>query len=680
MTLGRQGKSPIEIDRNLKQACQMDFVLLGDIGTAETRITAPLERRILAVLLAKRNRSVSQDYLIDAIWAGFPPEHASDSLFSKISRLRRVIGTERIERSCGGYRLCVHDSECDASRFEAAAHDALRSMSPEASDHALALWKDPVFAEFADELFATNERLRLEELRDEVEIHRMELLLADGSPGAIVAADSLARRLCLNERVAMSLAAALASTGRHVEAVRSLTQFRDLLAEETGLVPSPEFALVERRLLSCESSTRRALMPNQVWPSASVPERARVPHYRTPIVGRVNEVAHLLEALRERRLVTVVGEGGIGKTRVAAELASRSLAEGRQVVWCTLDAQAGVDKAGLGRRLALAATENVADQEAEFRHINDDDVIDHLADANLLFVLDECERVVGPLGDVIGDLLQRDGAQFVVTSRVPLRLPEEHVIRLDGLPTDGPHSLAAAFLRSRLPSSIGEIDDRELGALAEMTGGMPLALELLAVRLADIPAETMLAMLRDRLPVMEPVARGHNRSLRHAIAWSYESLTPGARSLFRALSTLADGFDLDLLATIGGGMDDGRRGGVETVWLTELLDHSLVRRSPLDPDRYEMLRPIADAGLALIVEQGDRELSDRHMVHAVIGFLRRAANGRLGTDAEKWIVRAERESPNVRFAFHTAMNRGWTADAAEITELQEPEARLVICK
>lgn len=239
------------------QTLRMMFVMLGDIGAAGKLITAPLERRILAILLAKRNHSVSQDYLIDTVWGGQPPARATDSLFSKISRLRHVLGAERIVRTGNGYRLNLCDDECDASRFEIAACKALKSSAQELDDDALAVWQEPVFAEFAHEHFASGERLRLEELRDEVEMHRAELLLSLGSPHATAAADELARRLSLNERVAICRARALAAAGRHVDAVRAMHTFRETLADEIGLIPSAEFVSAEAEILACDSLTTR---------------------------------------------------------------------------------------------------------------------------------------------------------------------------------------------------------------------------------------------------------------------------------------------------------------------------------------------------------------------------------------------------------------------------------------
>jgi DNA-binding SARP family transcriptional activator len=491
----------------------MEFVLFGDIGVADAPITANLERRILAVLLARRNQAISQDLLVDTVWGGTPPASANDSLFSKISRLRRVLGADRLVRTAAGYRLIVAEDECDVSQFELLASRAVHTQSVEAADDALRIWRDPVFAEFADEPFAIGERTRLEHLRDEVETHRLDLLLDRRAGDALGAADALVQRLPLSERAATGRARALATAGRHAEAVRALHDFREHLADETGLSPSVGFGALEHRLLVGASDS---LAPNAVTTRAIT---TQAPMYRTALIGRVDEVDHLIEALSTRRLVSLIGEGGIGKTRVAAELFERCLHTGRRAVWCSLDSLVDADRVAILRRLNRAVSDNVAD-----RDVSEDELLDLLAHDDLLFVLDECERVLDPLGDILDAILRRCDARIIVTSRVPLRLADEHVVRLDGLATAGPDSLAVTLLRSRLGPQADLVEPRHLAALAELTDGMPLAIELLAARLADMPAETVLAMLRSRIPVTEHATRGHNRSLRQAIAWSYEPL------------------------------------------------------------------------------------------------------------------------------------------------------------
>jgi hypothetical protein len=205
---------------------------------------------------------------------------------------------------------------------------------------------------------------------------------------------------------------------------------------------------------------------------------------------------------------------------------------------------------------------------------------------------------------------------------------------------------------------------------------MPLAIELLAARLGDMPADTVLEMLRARIPVTEHVTRGHNRSLRQAIAWSYESLSAEARSLFCALSTFTDGFTVDLLRSMSTAGPPGTSGtsGSETLALTQLLDQSLVRRSTSDPDRYEMLRPIADAGLSMIADNRSRQSAERQMVRAVIDFLARSAIERRGPDEARWVARNDREWTNVRHAFYTAVRHDWIDDAAHLVHLVTDEA------
>jgi predicted ATPase/class 3 adenylate cyclase/DNA-binding SARP family transcriptional activator len=215
-------------------------------GGQPVRLGSRRQRLALAVLAVHANKVVSTDRLTEALWGDTPPPSAVHTLHTLVARLRAVVGSDRIETRPPGYRLRIEPEEFDALRFDALVHVGLTSTHrPDAAlgafDDALALWRGPAFAEFVDEEFAEAEAARLEELRiDAIEARAAALLEVDRAGEAVGELEAQITHHPLRERLRAVLMLALARAGRPVEALRAYEAFRRFLAEEIGVVPSPE--------------------------------------------------------------------------------------------------------------------------------------------------------------------------------------------------------------------------------------------------------------------------------------------------------------------------------------------------------------------------------------------------------------------------------------------------------
>ncbi|WP_431913822.1 BTAD domain-containing putative transcriptional regulator [Nonomuraea jabiensis] len=297
----------------------MQFGILGPLlvrspGGEPLAIGGPRPRALLALLLLDAGRMVSVERLIDGQYGDRPPTEAANAIQAQISRLRRSLPAGLIEFHGAGYRLAVSPDDVDAHRFERLSREGRKLLAagrfPGAASslrEALELWRGPALADVADAPFAGPQALRLEELRLSAteDLMEAELGLPEGSP--VAALQDLVAAHPLRERPRGLLMRALEAAGRPSEALAVFDETRRLLADELGTDPSPELAALHLAILRAERHQVRRVAP---------------PAQLNRLVGREEELARLT-ALRGVRLVTLVGPGGIGKTRLAIEAATR---------------------------------------------------------------------------------------------------------------------------------------------------------------------------------------------------------------------------------------------------------------------------------------------------------------------------------------------------------------------
>ena len=344
-----------------------------------------------------------------------------------------------------------------------------------------------------------------------------------------------------------------------------------------------------------------------LMPKTLDPLRTNLPSAPTPLVGRGDEVGEVVTALLgDTRLVTVVGAGGTGKTRLALAVADRLLDE-------------LADGAFLVELAELTSSEEVLGAIGSVLGTTTDLLAGTLAGRELLLVLDNFEHVLDAAPKLAGLLRAAPCLRILVTSQAPLRLAEEQTFALSGL-ADAP---AAALLIARAKRAsrdlvIDEAGAAAVAALCRELDGSPLAIELAAARLALLSPQELLERLRRSPDALGRGGRGlpdRQRGLRAAMQWSYGLLDPQAASLFRRMGHFAGETTLERIERV---CDDGIDDVLES--LARLVDLSLVRRTR--GGRFELTSALLSYSRELLEESGERDaLCRRHAETLVAEWL-----------------------------------------------------------
>jgi DNA-binding SARP family transcriptional activator len=448
-----------------------------DQGGAEVQLSAAKLRTLLALLLVYRGRPVSVDRIAETLWGDQPPRSAANLVQGYIRDLRRCIGAQEVTTVPGGYRLDVRRESVDADRFE----DLVRARRYE---QALALWHGTALAEWAERPWARATVARLEEMRLSVVEARLAQQV-DAGPAATLLAElaALVEEHPLRERLRVLQVRALYAAGRQADALAAYTQARRYLADEVGLEPGPELRAVEAAVLAQDSS----LLPAPIRSAAAPPVPVAA------LVGRDSELAMLRSALTTARLVTLCGPGGIGKTRLAIEVAAASPPP-YGAVWF-VELAPVVAGSGVATSVARAL------QLAESPGHEIDLICDYLSRRHGLLVLDTCEHVVEAAAGLATRVLSRCPELWILaTTRQPLRAPGEQVVNLSGLDETAGAEVFTARARAANPAA--ELDTAGVWAIVGRLEGLPLALELAAARLASLSLQQLITGLGQPLEAL----------------------------------------------------------------------------------------------------------------------------------------------------------------------------------
>ncbi|MDQ3156841.1 MAG: helix-turn-helix domain-containing protein [Actinomycetota bacterium] len=423
----------------------------------------------------------------------------------------------------------------------------------------------------------------------------------------------------------------------------------------------PEFVALARKRVGRTSSNSPSVFAEQIHPLF-----AAVPPQRTRLIGRERELGLLIKAFGDRsiRLHTLTGPGGIGKTRVAAEAATRSQGMFRDgVFFLSLGSVDQPDRVIplIARTLGLATAENASVA----------DISGHLEAAEILVVLDTFEHLLQAAVALSVLMAECPGVTLLITSRESLHLRDENVIPVPplelpeaGLADVSSVASSALFLdRARAIRPDLRLDataSRLVVEICRRLNGLPLAIELAASRIQHLPLVALRDQLDSRLNVLTrgPVdLPARQRTMRHTIAWSYDLLSSAERSLFRALSVFAGGWLLasadDVWASVSPDRDT-------LASMSALVDKSLVVLTEADgPEpRYGMLDIIGEYAMEQREEYEESQILRR--AHA-LSFLSLAETAELelgGSAQEAWYRRLLMENENLRNALRWAASHG----------------------
>lgn len=643
----------------------MEVAVLGPlrvrVGTEWASIDSSRQRTILALLTAHRPRPVSADELLDTVWHGHPPGGGVKTLRYHVSKLRDLLDPERSRRGRGpirtlpsGYALDLPGEAVDAERFESLAREGRRRLvngsliaARGMLDEALELWRGDAWAEFRFDEFALPMIRRLDELRLAAVEDRIETRLRLGERTGVVAElHGLTSRHPFRPRLWTQLVSAHVGVGDRAGALRAADRARTNLGGELDLE-------IEDLLGEPGRTVGRSPTGTDVVGRA----RDAIPVRTSSFVGREEELARLRSLSHRQRLVTVVGQGGVGKSTLAAEAARLLVAEGRSVSYVDLTSVGDPEAVVVHIARCLGVPPELGRSTA-------DAVLDHLGSNAHVLVLDGCEHLGAAPGCAVGELLTRaPGLRVVATSRSPLHVDGEHLVWLEPfeVPAGGePASLADCAAvrlvvdRARARRDV-EWDEEILASLAEVcrrVDGLPLALELAAARLAVLSVDELLDGLARSAELLtddrRPLER--HRSLRATFEWSHALLSPPAREVLASVSVWRGRFDLPAIEAVCEATDRaGLLGAVE-----ELVDFSFLSRD--------------DAGfrtLGLVREFARRQLSTsgrepgvraRHAEHLATISARRSGSGSVDPPTDPEVHRSE--SANRLDAFDWAIEHG----------------------
>ncbi|MGQ0623653.1 MAG: BTAD domain-containing putative transcriptional regulator [Sporichthyaceae bacterium] len=603
-------------------------------------------RTLLALLAARFGRGWPADELADALWGDDPPARPGAALQSQVFRLRRALGEtgQWVETVGAGYRLAGPAQRLDAARFERLIDTAHRDTGAAALgrlEQALGLWRGRAYADTGEHPELLAEAARLTELRASAAQARVELLLELARPEqASAAAVELVAAAPYAEVPVRLLGHALAAGGRHADALAEFRRFRLRLRDDLAVEPTPALRDAEEALLRHLDPVPRA--------AATV----RLPGNR--LIGREEELADLVERIGRRRVVTVVGPGGVGKTRLAlhaAALAADRYPDGLFVCELAAVADGGDVAAAIASAVGVErrAGQSPADRVAAF-----------LSGRRVLLLLDNCEHLRAAVREVLAVLVASAATLDVLaTSRTRLDTPLEDVLSLPTLAIEssGPGLAPAVELfvdRLRALRAGLELDAEGMAAvraLARRADGLPLALELATARCQTRSPVEVAADYDAHIPVDPRRGVDRHRSIDAMVGWSYDRLPAERAKVFERLSVFAGGWTADAAAALA-----GPRADLDAA-LTGLIEASMVvvgeRGGGL---RYAMLEPIREFANDALARRGELEVTQaRHAVWAV-EFVESAEVGLRSAAEGRWHRRVTAESGNLRGAHRWALN------------------------
>jgi predicted ATPase/DNA-binding SARP family transcriptional activator len=636
---------------------------------------------ILALLALREGSPVERDWLVGTLWPESAESAALANLRCSLKDLRRALGPAAGRlRSPTPHTLALDliDAVVDVAAFDR----GIRQGDPRSLERAVSLYRGALL-EGCSEAWVLQER----EIREQAYLGALERLAARClALGDATAAQSYLRRAVatdpLRESAQRALMQALVASGNDAAALMTYRELRGLLHRELNAEPDPETQALFRQLREearekadgvARSEARTGVRRGEFPPLRGLEARPNnLPVQPTPLIGREQELITLQQMLgrAEGRLVTLTGPGGVGKTRLALQVAADLLdAFGDGVVF--------VDLAPIRDPALVAST--VA-QTLGVRETGEQSLVASLKryvrEKQLLLVLDNFEQVLQAAPTVAELLGAAPSLKVLVTSRAVLRLRGEQEFAVPPLARPDPRHLppvaalsqyaAVELFIQRAASARPEfsVTNENAPAVAEIChrlDGLPLAIELAAARARLLTPQAMLARLESRLKLLVGGPRdlpARQQTLRETIGWSYELLTEAEQALFRRLSVFVGGCTLEAAEAVCNAEGelplpvlDGIASLMEQSLLQQVDGEDVPAGGGGEP-RFAMFETIREFGLEQFEASGEAETIRRR--HACY-FLRLAEERNPGGACFKslrpdWMDRVKAELDNLRAA------------------------------
>jgi predicted ATPase/DNA-binding SARP family transcriptional activator/Tfp pilus assembly protein PilF len=659
------------------------FGILGPLRVerqkGELRVGGARRRGVLLRLLASANEAVPVDLLAEDVWDGNPPSAVVSTLQSHVSDLRQLLGPDRLVFARGAYLVRAGPDELDVTLFEGdlaegrvAIGEGRMRDGVELLEQGLGRWRGFPFADVAGAAWALAPSARLEEERNIAVEEALEARLGLGwhDEVCLMGEDAVATEPFRERRWGI-LMLALYRAERQADALRVFQRARHTLADELGIDPSPQLVRLENDILQHD--------PRLDWSGPATPrastagvlrserERSSLPIPVSGFVGRRWELAELQRLIGAYRLVSLVGTGGIGKTRLAIEAAARCIDQFDDGVWF-VDLAAVSVPGGVASAVATAVgLFSNSDESVESV------LVDRIRGMASLLVFDNCEHLIEETAATVEALLEAGpGLRVLATSRSALRLPGERVWLAPPIDTPSQFDdfdpsdilefdavrlfLERAAEASALEDPSAE-DLRLIGRLTSALDGLPLAIELAAARVGTLGLEQV-SSLDDRLGLIgegSRTARSRHKTMAATIDWSYQLSSPDLQAAFRRLSVFVGGFGLEAATDVISETDVAANVAAALSGLVELSLVSYERPdtgglASHDRGRYAMLETIRQFAVSrLEVEDGaDGALAAREAHSKYFsGLAARASGALVGWQQGQWLAALETEHANL---------------------------------
>jgi predicted ATPase/DNA-binding SARP family transcriptional activator len=565
------------------------FGVLGPLVLELDGVVVPVpsgrQRSLLALLLRGGGTAVSRDRLIDELWGERPPATAVSALHVHLSKLRALLDGQLL-LGPGGYALAPDGFELDARSLDSLIDEA-RADPGRAGvllREALTLFRGDPLCDIACEGSVADWRRELEEKRLHTTLWRIDADLAAGGAGEMVAElERLTTEHPLEERAWGQLMLALYRAGRQGDALEAYQRIRRRLASELGLDPTEQLTGLQQRILE-RDPTLVVAPPPSASPPATAPSsttRSSLPRPLTRLVGRERELEALAALIADPdvRLITLIGPGGVGKTRLLVEVARRhELAYRDGAVFVRLERLTDPALVAAEIATALAHRDGTDGPSA-------DGLVGYLAHRELLLVIDNFEHLLDAAA-LLAELLALDSPiRVLVSSRAALRIRGEQTFDVEplGLPVDESDAEAAQsdavqlFIQCAMAADRALLVDvpmmQTIARICRALDGLPLAIELAASRSRALSPIQIADQLARPLLIGQHALRDlpdRQQTLAATIRWSYDLLSEGARHALRSAAVFLGGFTLPALEAIA---DTEVQVGVD-----ELVEAGLARR------------------------------------------------------------------------------------------------------
>ena len=586
------------------------LTLLDEVRWRGRPVAGDRPQALLAALAARAGRPVPADELIELVWGDEAPHNGMKSLQVLVSRVRTACGAGAIFTDGTGYRLGAKADEVDSARLAARVRDATAAID-----------RDPAAA---------------------AALAAEALALTAGLPGAAgedVGPLAEVRRAAAADNAAAQaiLGQAASRTGAHTEALPALERahaerprdealLADLLRSEAA-VRGPAAALERFERYRADLRERLGTDPGEALQrtyrgllALDRPVRRGVRYDASTLIGRDDDLQRLRALLAASRVVSIVGAGGLGKTRLANSLA-RTADEPAVYVVELAGVTAAADVAGevgsaLGVRDSVSRSVLTAEQRADVRSR----IAQLLGQSPALLVLDNCEHLIGAVADLVAFLVAATpDLRVLTTSRAPLAIAAERVYLLGEL---GPVDAARLFTeRATAARPSVRLTEALVTSIVARLDGLPLAIELAAARVRTMALEEIDRRLGDRFALLrggDRSAPGRHQTLFAVIDWSWNLLNAEERRALRRLALFRDGFTLAAAEAVldvsagehagaGEHVGAGQPGTADSLAAVQgLVDQSLlsVRETPAD-GRYRMLETVREFGLLRLADAGE---------------------------------------------------------------------------